>query len=518
MHSRRISLLLACLIAAVIVHTLPARADEGMWLFNHPPKKLLKEKYGFDATDAWLTHLQQSAVRFNNGGSGSFVSADGLVMTNHHVGADAVEKLSTKDHDLLQSGFYARTPAEELKCLDSELNVLVSIEDVTARVEAAVKSAADPAEAEKLRRAAINTIEKESTDQTGLRSDVIGLYHGGLYHLYRYKKYTDVRLVFSPEQDMAFFGGDPDNFEYPRYDLDISFFRVYENGKPARPPHYLTWNPASLKEDDLVFVAGHPGHTQRALTVRHLEELRDCELPVRLDRTRRLEVLLTSFSQRSMENARRAREKLLGCQNSRKAHVGGLAGLQDPAVIGQKRAEEDALRRAAASRPELAADCEAAFKTIDKSLEVYATIRDQHLMLEGAQAFHSRLFAIARTLVRMADELPKPNADRLREYCDSDLESLKEGLFSTAPVYDDLETLLLADSLGMYLEQNGCGGGQRDPLVDKVMDGKGPQQRAAELGARQQTGRRGGPTPPGRRRPPGHRGLERSHDSVGPAG
>ena len=243
----------------MIVHASLARADEGMWLFNHPPKKLLKEKYGFDATDAWLTHLQQAAVRFNNGGSGSFVSADGLVMTNHHVGADAVEKLSTKGHDLLQSGFYARTPAEELKCLDSELNVLVSIEDVTARVEAAVRSAADPAEAEKLRRAAMNTIEKESFDQTGLRSDVVALYHGGLYHLYRYKKYTDVRLVFSPEQDIAFFGGDPDNFEYPRYDLDISFFRVYENGKPARPPHYLTWNPASLKEDDLVFVAGHPG-------------------------------------------------------------------------------------------------------------------------------------------------------------------------------------------------------------------------------------------------------------------
>ncbi len=216
--------------------------DEGMWLFNQPPRELLKQKYDFDPTGAWLNHLQQASVRFNSGGSGSFISAQGLVMTNHHVGADALQKLSTPEHDYLEQGFHARSRAEEIKCLDLELNVLLSIADVTDRVVAAVTPQMSSDEAEQARRAAMNTLEKESLDATGLRSDVITLYHGGAYHLYRYKKYTDVRLVFAPEKEIAFFGGDADNFEYPRYDLDICFFRAYENDQPAKIEHYLKWS------------------------------------------------------------------------------------------------------------------------------------------------------------------------------------------------------------------------------------------------------------------------------------
>jgi hypothetical protein len=451
-------------------------ADEGMWLLNQPPRKQLLEKYGFDPTSAWLDHLQKSAVRFNSGGSGSFVSAGGLVMTNHHVGADSLYKLSTAEKDLLKSGFHARTHAEEIKCVDLELNVLVNIEDVTDQVNAAVKPGMDAAAAQTARRAVRNTIEKESLDKTGLRSDVVTLFQGARYNLYRYKKYTDVRLVFAPEKDIAFFGGDPDNFEYPRYDLDISFFRVYENDKPLKPEHYLSWSKAGAIDEELIFVAGHPGRTNRLNTVAHLEFLRDRVYPNTLDMLRRREVLLRTFSERGLENGRRAQDELFGYQNSRKARLGALAGLQDPAIIEAKRKAERSLRQAVANDPKLR-DARDAWDEVIAALAAWNQIFVDYELYERGQAFNTELFTIARMLVRLSDESTKPNADRLREYAEAGLDSLKQHLFSEAPVYSDLETVKLTDSLGYLLERAGA----ENPFVKQVMADMSPSARAAQL-------------------------------------
>jgi len=471
-----LNLLWSVITSCIACSAVPARADEGMWLFNKPPAKALRERYGFSPTQAWLNHLQRSSIRFG-GGSGSFVSSDALVLTNHHVAAGAIEKLSTPEKDLLQNGFYARTRDQELRCHAMELNVLINIEDVTARVHAAVKGGMGSAAAFQARRAVMNTIEKESTDKTGLRSDVVTLYHGGLYHLYRYKKYTDVRLVFAPEQAVAFFGGDPDNFEYPRHDLDVSFLRVYEDGKPAKVEHFLTWSQAGAAEDELVFVCGHPGRTDRLNTLVHLKFLRDCVLPASLDRLRRREVLLTTFSQRSRENARRAGQELFGAQNGRKARLGNLAGLQGPVVLARKKAQEDALRQAVQKDPKLQAAAGQAWDDVAAAIKIWGGIYQELELLENDAAFNTRLFGIARTLVRLAEETTKPNDKRLREYRESNLDSLKHMLFSEAPIYKDLETVKLADSLGLLMEKMGAD----NELVRKVLAGKSPQERAGEL-------------------------------------
>jgi len=468
-------LLIASSLGVLLTLTPHIFGDEGMWLFTNPPRKQVKDKYGFDLTDEWLNHIQKSSVRFNSGGSGSFVSPEGLVLTNHHVGADYLQKLGTKERNYYRDGFLAKTRAEELKCPGAELNVLVSIEDVTQRVNDAVKGLpADTAAAK--RREVIADITKESTDKTGLRSDVITLYQGGAYHLYRFKKYTDVRLAFAPEQQIAFFGGDPDNFEYPRYDLDMCLFRVYEDGKPAKIDNYLKWSPNGAKDGELVFVSGHPGRTNRLNTVAELEYLRDVGFPFLMQRLNRLEVMAKTYSDRSEENARQAKELLFGVQNSRKARLGGLLGLQDPDLMARKKDEEAKLRETAATKPELEA-ARGAWDKIAAAQKVRAANIRRYTMLEGAAGFNSDLFGIARTLVRAADERQKPNGQRLPQFNDSALESLTHELYSDEEIYDDFEIHRLTDSLMFLAAEMGYG----HPLVQKVLAGKSPAVRAAEL-------------------------------------
>src|SRR5919202_1334862 len=318
----------------------PARADEGMWPFNNVPKAEIKRRYGFDVTDEWLRHLQLASVRFNNGGSGSFVSPDGLVLTNYHIVEDFVGELSTPQKDYAKEGYVARTRAEELRIPGTELNVLESIEDVTAKVNAGVTPQMSAADAFAARRAAIAAIEKESTDKTSLRSDVVTLYQGGQYNLYRYKKYTDVRLVFCPEFQAAFFGGDPDNFEFPRFNIDMALVRVYENDQPVHPESYLRWSTKGAKEGELVFVTGHPGSTARLNTVAHLEELRDAAIPLIIRWLERREAVLKKYMAQGEEQTRRAQNELNSVQNSLKVYRGQPKGLQDAKLIASKRAAE----------------------------------------------------------------------------------------------------------------------------------------------------------------------------------
>ena len=471
---------LCALLAALFItpaHFVTARADEGMWPFNNVPKEEIKRRYGFEVTDAWLQKAQLASVRFNNGGSGSFVSPDGLVLTNYHIIEDIVGGLSTPEKDLSKEGFYARTRAEELKAPSLELNVLMSIEDVTDRVNGAVKEGMPAAEAGDARRAAISSLEAESLKATGLRSDVVTLYQGGRYNLYRYKKYTDVRLVFAPEFQAAFFGGDPDNFNFPRYNIDMALVRVYENDRPVRVENYFKWSKAGAKEGELVFVTGHPGTTSRLNTVAHLEVLRDTAIPLLLRSLERRRDVLKKYMAQGEEQTRRAQNELNSIENAIKVYKGQLAGLNDKSLMERKLKAEQALRQSVASDPRRQKEYGDAWEAIAKARRGQAAYERDRRFLDLAAGFNSTLFSYARTLVRLAEENEKPNEERLPEYTDARRASLELGLFTTAPVYDDFEKLKLADSLAFMVEVYGAD----HPLVKKVLNGKTPEARAAEL-------------------------------------
>jgi hypothetical protein len=468
--------LLGALVAVCFLASAAPRADEGFWPFNAIPKAAIEQAYGFDVTDEWLRHVQLASVRFG-GASGAFVSADGLVLTNHHVGRGAIQQLSTPDRDLVKLGFHARTRAEEIKVPAMELTVLQSIEDVTMTVNAAVTPAMSQAEAFVARRGAIAKIEKDSTDATGLLSTVVTLYQGGLYHLYRYKKYGDVRLVFAPEHGIAFFGGDPDNFTYPRYNLDIAMFRVYENDKPAKIEHFLRFSTSGAADGELVFTSGHPGGTQRLYTMAHLEYLRDVTMPATLERLERMREARLRYSSRGTEQARQVQSDIFGIENSLKSLRGQVAGLKDATVMAQKQAAETALRKAVAADPKAQAAYGAAWDQISASRKAARALMTDSLFLEGAQGLDTRLFAIARSIVRVVEEREKPNTDRLPEYTEARMASFERQLYSPAPTYAEAEKAKLADSLAFMRGKLG----NAHPLVAQILGDKTPEARAEGL-------------------------------------
>ncbi|MCI0624018.1 MAG: S46 family peptidase [Acidobacteria bacterium] len=466
-----LALMLTCATAS------NSRADEGVWTLDNVPKAQLRKRYGFEPSDALLEHLRLASVRFNNGGSGSFVSANGLAMTNHHIAADCIQKLSSREKDYQRHGFYAANYIQEAQCPDLELNVLTGIENVTAQVNKDVRSEMNAAESFAAQRAAMATLEKQCATATGLRCDVVTLYQAGFYSLYKYKTYTDVRLVFAPEIDTAFFGGDPDNFTYPRYNLDVAFVRVYENAKPASQPHFLRWSHSGPKKGELALVTGHPGATNRLNTVARLQYLRDKGYPFTLAYLRRRLATLERFSAQSDENARIARDELQTVQNGLKAISGELEGLRSASLMQRKKAAERELRGSVEKDPAKKAAYGQAWDQIAKAQVELTQFYRERLLLEGAVALDSRLFDIARKLVRLAAEKQKPNAERLREYAEARLPSLELNLFSPAPIHDSLEKATLADSLAFFGEQLGL----NNALVQKVFEGREPQQVAEAL-------------------------------------
>ncbi len=451
-------------------------AEEGMWTFDNPPLKALAEKYNFHPTQEWLDHLRLSSVRLNDGGSGSFVSPDGLLLTNHHVARVQLQKNSTAEHDYLRDGFYATTEDQEMKTPDLEINVLVAMQDVTARVQGAAEGAADDTAALKARDAEIAAIEKESKDKTGLRSDVVTLYNGGEYWLYQYKAYTDVRLVFAPEEQAAFFGGDPDNFTYPRYDLDMALYRVYENGKPLHTENYLKWNPKGAAPGDLVFVSGHPGSTSRDDTAAELTLEREVRGPAIVEYLQRRIDAAQEFAKQSADKKEKVESTIFFLQNSLKVYVGRQEALSDKAILAKKQAEEDDLRAKVNANPELEKEYGDAWDEIAKAVDLAKPEFKKQLFRRG----DSQLFTLAMEIVQYVTEVKKPDGERLPQYHEAGLDSLRYQLLSPAPVYPSVEKMFMKNALNLAKEQLGADdaylqaivqGGDIDKSVDALVDG-----------------------------------------------
>jgi hypothetical protein len=459
------------LILASFLHF--AYAAEGMWTFNNFPVDKVKAKYGFTPTKEWLDHVRLSSVRLAEGCSASLVSPSGLVLTNHHCAATCIQQISTAEKNYTAAGFQAKSAAEEMKCPGQEANILESISDVTARVNAATKGAPDK-EANEKRKAEFARIEKECATSDDLRCEVISLYGGGVYDLSKYHRSQDIRLVFAPEFQIAFFGGDPDNFMFPRYDLDMSVLRIYDKGQPLKTQHFFPFSRAGAKEGELTFVPGNPGSTQRQDTIAMLENERDFLKPHQLMYLSEYRGLLTMFQTRGDEQSRIAQEDLFMVENTLKAWKGELSSLQEPEFFGQKRKEEADFQKRVQADPKLRAEYGKAWDEIAKTVKDSRPKEFAYMYFEGRYGFRSGLYSHAKRLLRAREEWAKPNEKRLEAYADARKPEIEQATLSAAPLYPELEIETLTFSLTKLREVFGMD----DPRIKQIFGKQSPREIA----------------------------------------
>jgi hypothetical protein len=473
---------LAC-AATLFALSSAAFADEGMWTFDNFPKQLVREKLKVEIDDAWLDKVRLSTTRLESGCTGSFISGDGLLLSNHHCASECLAQLSTPEKDLLADGFLAPTRAQEVRCPTEQVSVLVAMENVTSRVADAIKGLDDKA-ANEARKKELTRLEQGCEDaaksdrRSGpLSCESVSLYNGGQYFLYKYKRYKDVRLVFAPESDIAAFGGDPDNFQFPRYCLDMSMMRAYENDKPARTPNHLKINFAGPREGEPVFVSGHPGSTDRLLTVEQLLTDRNAYLPVWLLRYSELRGRYIQFGKSGAESLRIVQDPLNSIENSIKVRRKQLDALLDESLMETKRAEERSLRARVDADPTLRSSAGTAWDDMAKAQAAYRNQFLGYTFIENAAGFNSELYNHARHLVRSAAERAKPNEERLREYTNAALPLLEQRIMAPTPVYPALERLTLSYSLERMREWLGPDA----PLIKDVLGTESPDSLADRL-------------------------------------
>ena len=464
------------LLVTLLVISIPSSADEGMWTLDNFPKMAVKERYGVDINDAWLETVKRSVARMDSGCSASFVSPNGLVLTNHHCSVSCISQNSSIESDLEAGGFLAARPEDEVSCPTDRISVLMETEEITQHVAQAT-AGKDGAEAGEVRRQTLKRTVQECEETSGLKCESVSLYNGGQHWLYKYKRYDDVRLVFAPERDIAAFGGDPDNFNFPRWSLDMTLMRVYEDGKPANTPNHLEWREKGLTSGEAMFVAGHPGNTQRLLTVSDLKFRRDVSIPQWLLRNVELRGRYIQYASAGGEAYRTTQEPLQTVENGIKVLRKELDALHNDEMFSQKAAAERELKAAVAANSKLAADIGTAWDDIERANDTYLRFRDDYIYIEAGVAFSGRLFDYARTLVRRAAEAGKANEDRLRPYTEAALPRTKQLTLADRPFYPEMETLQLSFSLDKMRENLG----PDSPFVHQVLGRKSPAALAEEL-------------------------------------